>query len=570
MLLLTYVAILLLANNYVLSDVLHREAKHNNDVLSKLEAIEDKVDQLDDPKATEVSKNALNAANNILIGYKQQDVLGVILGFSSMIDTFLTLFGIPGLATPIVKLVATIVSLFSVKKPQITKDKFDSALENHDLNVLNDKVENAILDFNLYSNPLYSGNLDEKFDAAMNYRTPILTKINIYCGEILDKVKCIKSLEILSKYSLNSQLMIALAAGDKHYEKIKTKLDNYRMNDAKNLEFLYKFNKMKSEQMVILHEIYYNPQQYVTYEYVRSLSKNRVEPYIYVCEEEELKGACYTITKSKCKLKDYTIKSMIIPLGLDVTLTKYKNKKIGPFKGMSVYSSDEKLNEYSCAKIKQDESSDASRYVRICRENGWCDIIPKKDGEFKSINGIDWRNRKLSSIFVPDGMTVKIEEKDQKENGEKKIPVVIYGRHLVNLKKSFWMSLKEMFNNNNCLEEELENYHMSITERGKNTHPGSPKNSITYNIQTSDLNTEDKVLLCNELYGMGLCIQKTEGKFSYDLPSHLCKFDVKSVIIPSSMEVKVCKQNSKCSNFKSGITWNLDEYEEFDIVIKKR
>lgn len=57
---------------------------------------------------------------------------------------------------------------------------------------------------------------------------------------------------------------------------------------------------------------------------------------------------------------------MIIPLGVDITLKKYKNKRIGPFKGMSVYSSKDKLNEYSCAKIKLDESSDASRYVRIC------------------------------------------------------------------------------------------------------------------------------------------------------------------------------------------------------------
>lgn len=78
--LLTYVAILLITNNYVLSDVLQREAKHNIDVFNKLEAIENKVDELDNPDAVEVSKNALNAANNILVGYKQQDVLGVILG----------------------------------------------------------------------------------------------------------------------------------------------------------------------------------------------------------------------------------------------------------------------------------------------------------------------------------------------------------------------------------------------------------------------------------------------------------------------------------------------------------
>lgn len=167
-------------------------------------------------------------------------------------------------------------------------------------------------------------------------------------------------------------------------------------------------------------------------------------------------------------------------------------------------------------------------------------------------------------------MTVKIEQKDEKEKGEKKIPVVIYGRHLVNLNKSFWGKIKALWNNNNCLEEEPENYHMSITERGTTTHLGSPKKSITYNIETADLNTEDMVLLCNELNGMGLCIQKTKGRFHYDLPNHLCKFDVKSVIIPSSMEVKVCKQKSKCSNFKSGITWNLDDYEEFDIIIKKK
>lgn len=177
-----------------------------------------------------------------------------------------------------------------------------SALDKHNLNELEEKVENSILDFQLYSSSLYSGNLDQKFDAAMKYRTRILTKIQTYCVWGIAKENCVKILEILSKYSLNSQLMIALAAEDETSERIKEKLNNYRTKDAKQLEFLYKFDKIKPEQMVILHEIYYNPQQYVTYEYVRSLSQKDVKPHIYVCKEEELKGACYTITESKCKV----------------------------------------------------------------------------------------------------------------------------------------------------------------------------------------------------------------------------------------------------------------------------
>lgn len=59
-----------------------------------------------------------------------------------------------------------------------------------------------------------------------------------------------------------------------------------------------------------------------------------------------------------------TTGSMFVPPTLEIILHGYNKPTLGPFKGLAVYTSKNKINSYNRLKLKY--SFDASDYVRIC------------------------------------------------------------------------------------------------------------------------------------------------------------------------------------------------------------
>ncbi|XP_057303753.1 uncharacterized protein LOC130641106 [Hydractinia symbiolongicarpus] len=233
-------------------------------------------------------------------------------------------------------------------------------------------------------------------------------------------------------------------------------------------------------------------------------------------------------------------------------ITSNREVSIGPFKGMSVYSSEEKLKNKLTVIMNVDKSIDASNYVRICREEGWCDTIPKQDGSLESINQIRWgKKKRISSILVPEG--IKVEYGTLKPKYASKIPIVIFGPHLVEgLEK--------------CVSKDFDKYYMQITESGtsvmKKKHPKKEKGKIYYEkVEDIDSHPGDMALLCSKKGGMGICLQQGETSDSIysELENRQCQFNIKSINIPPSLCVTI-----KTNHYQEKtITDTIEEFDDY-------
>lgn len=134
---------------------------------------------------------------------------------------------------------------------------------------------------------------------------------------------------------------------------------------------------------------------------------------IMICSKEKLQGLCQLVKKGFrsgeiAKIDNWSkTKSMFIPPGLDVK-GKIGATMVGPFTGLAVYSSPDKLDALD--KVQVIVANKEANNVRICTDKKWCDDVEQIDN-FQSLGKDAFHGisiSKIQSIWVPTGFVAML------------------------------------------------------------------------------------------------------------------------------------------------------------------